>query len=351
MSGFAETLRQQAGVPGLSLAVTNSEGLIAIGHAGVREIGHKALVQPGDPFHIGSLTKSLTATLVGTFVENGTLGWESTITQLHPALAQEIPESARSITIAQLLSHRSGIRDDPRVGVVVAGMWGLTGTMPQQRRVVAEAALKRAENQGPGADFAYSNMGYVVVGHLLEHLTGQSWEELLEERVTSPLGLTTVGHGPPGVGEPSGSTPNGHAGTAEDWKSLPRGIAADNPPPFGPAGRVHMSTVDLATFAREHLRGLRGSDGLLKADTFKRIHSDTDSPGYALGWGISAGEGTRQSVHSGSNTRWLSFILVWPDSDVAFVIGMNAAPADAMQGGSMAATVRELIRLELIKQP
>ncbi|MEM9372518.1 MAG: serine hydrolase domain-containing protein [Planctomycetota bacterium] len=348
VSGFADGLREELGVPGLSLAATTANALIAVGYSGLRETGQDDLVQPGDPFHMGSLTKSMTATLFGTYVDEGRLDWDSTIEDLDPDLANQIPEPSRSITLRQLLSHRSGIRDDPDTNRLVTGLWSLEGTMIERRREASISALNAEWNKAPGDGYVYSNLGYVVAASLLERMEGHTWEDLVAERVFAPLGLGTVGHGPPGLGGEPGSTPNGHTLGSDGWESLPRVAGADNAPALGPAGRVHMSIEDLATFARFQLRGLLGADGLLESDTVRAMHDDSDSPGYALGWAVSSPGGTTRSMHSGSNTRWLAFVMVWPDRDIAVAIAMNAAPAAAMDGHSIALFVRDLARRKLI---
>ncbi|MFK7884481.1 MAG: serine hydrolase domain-containing protein [Phycisphaerales bacterium] len=326
VSTFAESSRQALGVPGFAIAATDSEGLIGWGVGGKRSAQANDPIQRTDRFHIGSITKSMTATIIGCYVERGDLTWDSTIAQLDPKLAENIPETARTITIRQLLSHRAGLSDDRGGGRLLIQMWGLEGPMIEQRAKISQAALNGTNNKAPGSRFEYSNAGYIIAGHMLERVTGEPWETIIERELFEPLGMTSAGQGPPGMDPADGDQPLGHGGAPGNLNSIPAVLGADNPPPLGPAGRVHCSIEDLARYAREHLRGLRGKDGVVEAATFQTLHEDTDSDGYALGWGI-VGEGPeRRSTHSGSNTRWLAVVVVWPGRDLAMVVAMNAWP-------------------------
>jgi len=348
LSEFAETLRERMGVPGLSIAAVNAEGPLAWGVAGVRSARGEDPVQRADRFHIGSLTKSMTATLVARFVEDGRLAWESTIEELAPELAAQIPERARAITVRQLLSHRAGLPDDRAGGAMLVSMWSLKGDMIEQREAVAVGYLNEPNNTEPGTAFVYSNAGYIIAGHLLEVITGEPWEALIEREVFEPLAMTTAGQGPPGMDPEQGDQPFGHGRGNEIYNPIPQRLGADNPPPLGPAGRAHMSSEDLAAFARAHLRGQQGLDGFLDAATIQVLHSDPESDGYALGWGV-AGDGiTRRSVHAGSNNRWLAFIIVWPGRNVAAVACMNGVPPEGRTGDPLGAIVNELERRGMI---
>lgn len=327
LSEQVEAIREEVGVPALAVAVTDADTELAWGVSGLRAVGSEEGVQRTDRFHVGSLTKSMTATVVARLVGRGVVGWDDTIEQLNPDLAAGIPEKSRGITLSQLLTHRSGMPDDRNDGGIILRLWQLEGAITAQRAEAAAFLLARPTVGTPGEAFAYSNANYIVAGHLLERVTGQSWEDLIQAELFEPLGMTTVGHGPPGMGDEAITQPRGHGGPAGSYKAVPAALGADNAPPLGPAGRVHCSIEDLATYARAHLAGLRGRDGILPAATFVHLHTDTDNDGYSLGWGL-VGEGVdRRSSHTGSNTRWLAVIHIWPERNLAIVIAMNAMPS------------------------
>lgn len=352
LSAFAESLRARLDVPALALCATSAERELAWGVAGTRSLDDPAPVERADRFHLGSLTKSMTATLCAIYVERGLLTWDTTIAQADPALAEEIPQRARSITLRQLLGHRTGLPDDRAGGSMLLKFWSLTGPITDQRRQAARLILTNPDAGEPGERFAYANANYIVAGHLLETLTGEAWETLIDRELFKPLGMTTAGQGAPGAEPDEGPQPLGHGGPPTKRVPIKPGLAADNPPLLGPAGRVHCSVEDLARYARAHLAGLRGSDaGVLPHAAFVTLHDDPEGDGYALGWGVSGQGDDRRSTHAGSNTRWLALITVWPACDVAVVVTMNAYPDPARRIDALAETLHALDEAGLIQPP
>lgn len=156
---------------------------------------------------------------------------------------------------------------------------------------------------------------------MIEKTSGTPWESLMAERIFRPLEMKTGGFGAPGAAGKV-EEPWGH--TNQYRKNEP--IQADNPPAIGPGGTVHCSLEDLAHFTRLHLR--RGRDGgLLKPDSFRRLHTPPQGQDYACGWGsVDRGwAGGRALTHRGSNTMW--FVVMWlaPERDFFIVVGTNVA--------------------------
>ncbi len=108
--------------------------------------------------------------------------------------------------------------------------------------------LKDAPLTKPGSTYAYSNVGYVLAGLMAEHVSGQSWETLMNKRLFEPLGMTSAGFGSPGhpgkVDQPWGHRDSG---------GEVRPTQVDNAPVMGPAGTVHCSVPDWAKFASLHM--------------------------------------------------------------------------------------------------
>lgn len=115
----------------------------------------------------------------------------------------------------------------------------------------------------PGSRFAYSNLGYIRVGSMLEHVTGRTWEELICDRVFDPLGLKTAGLGPQAhLGRVD--APLGHSIVDGRPRAFLSGPNGDNPSVLGPAGVAHMSVLDFGSWAGWSLGGflsLRAASG------------------------------------------------------------------------------------------
>jgi D-alanyl-D-alanine carboxypeptidase len=209
-------------------------------------------------------------------------------------------------------------------------MCALQDPLPVQRRAAIERTLAGEPLSAAGAAFLYSNLDYILVGTILEEKTGKSWEQLMRAEVLAPLKLTTGGFGAPGTTD-SLSQPRGHRAVGTVLAPVEPGPLGDNPQFLGPAGTLHMSLVDLARWGQEHLRGERGADGLLRADTYKTLHTPPTGAEYAFGWVVQERSGSRIIGHNGSNTLWYAIVAFDPAADRGVIIVTNgsnrAAPA------------------------
>ncbi len=307
-------------VPGMIAALVKGGAITAIGAAGVRKIGSEEPIKIGDQVHIGSCTKAMTATMIGTLVDDGALSWSSSIEGVFPALAETVHPDYRTVTLLQLLNHRAGM--PPNVD-----WWhlGRDRSPTRQRRYLLEKRLKEAPASKPGSEFLYSNVGYAVAGLMAEQVTGKPWEELMRTRLFLPLGMTSAGFGPPGS-RGAIDQPWGHS--EENRKVVP--VQHDNAPSLGPAGTVHVSIADWARFALLHLQGDRGDAPLLERATFRMLHTAPPGSPYAAGWGIDDPRGPgRALTHAGSNTMWYATILIAPVRNLVILTVTNQGGDDA----------------------
>jgi CubicO group peptidase (beta-lactamase class C family) len=231
-----------------------------------------------DKFMIGSCTKAFTATLAAILVEEGRLSWLTTIRDAFPNLNM-LPEY-ENITIQQLLSHRAGLPKNLKEGkaswLIDYGFDEKHGSAPETLRLqYLEKTVQNKLISPPGQVIHYSNSGYILVGAILEKIEGQTYEELLEEKIITPLDLATAGYGPPAALEPT-SQPWGHY-----WdKSTNSFVAyqADCPKFLSPAGHMHMSIKDWAKFIIVHLNsGPSDKTKLLKSSSLQFLHTPPDS--------------------------------------------------------------------------
>jgi CubicO group peptidase (beta-lactamase class C family) len=107
----------------------------------------------------------------------------------------------------------------------------------------------RMRSERSRGEHLYSNGGYIVAGAMLEALTGQTWETLMEQELFQPLGITTAGFGAPGTSAVR-DQPWGHLRSGGTWTPLSPGPGADNPAAIGPAGTVHIALSDITLYRR-----------------------------------------------------------------------------------------------------
>jgi len=332
-----EALRTDAKLPAVAGTLFTSAGMSDATALGVRKQGLDTPVTAADLWHIGSITKSFTSLLVARYVERGDLAWTFTLGDL---VGVNRAGKYAPVTLSQLLSHRAGLPANLPPASMGAVMQGAPAVDVQRQRIL-DTVLAGEPASAPGAAFLYSNLGYIVAGAMLEARTGKTWEDLVRDEVLTPLKLTSAGMGAPGSAADL-SQPRGHRRAADGTLTpVEPGPFADNPPYLGPAGRLHMTVADLARWGQEHLRGERGQDGLVKEDTFKRLHQPEGAATYGMGW-VSQVTGDRRVIwHNGSNTTWYAIVAFDPAADRGVVIVTNGSisAADAVNAVAMDAII------------
>ena len=247
----------------------------------------------------------------------------------------------RGVTLTQLLSHTGGLPTDNEVFDRLLGQSYLQpGNLDALRYWLVRQWSTQPLASPPGSRFAYSNMGYTMVGAAPSAppaAPGKSWSSPgSSARSAWPRRLR-----PRGAARPGGCA-LGHQikpdGTPEPMLAGPNG---DNPLIIGPAGTVHLSVLDFAAWAGWHAGEGKRGPALVKPETLRRLHTQViamaprpdaapGTPGrggYALGWGVLSHPWSSEPFlqHAGSNTLNLALVLVQPTRDFAMVMMTNIA--------------------------
>jgi CubicO group peptidase (beta-lactamase class C family) len=326
-------------LPAIAAAVVMDGKVISAGAVGTRRVGTKIPVTINDPFHIGSDTKAMTALLAAMLVEEGKLRWGTTVSDVFPELAEKMDPRLRRVTLEQLLSHTGGIQtDNEEIVKVCSEAMTRDGNLDELRYWVVQQWSKRPLEFEPGTTFAYANMGYVIIGAMIERIGKKTWDEMMTERIFVPLKLGTAGLGPQSsLGRVD--APLGHLVVGGKAKAMLAGPNGDVPAVIGPAGIAHMSILDFAGWAGWNAGEGKRGPALLKPETMRKLHTPVISmpkrkdaapgtpPGgkYALGWGQLAVDWAPRPLlfHGGSNTMNLAHIWVDTKRDFAMVIAAN----------------------------
>lgn len=250
-------------------------------------------------YRIGSITKTFTAVLVMQLVEEGLLTEETRLATYYP----DIP-NADKITIAHLLQHRSGLfnfTNSPEFPTyMVQGK-----TRDEMIAMFNQIAI----DFEPGSAFNYSNTGYVLLGYILEDITGISYADLVKTRIADEIGLENTYLG--GAIDPSKSEANSFL-LLDDW--IPAPIFDARVP--AAAGAIVSTASDLATFFRALVKG-----ALVETESLNKMTQFVDNFGYGLfripfhdhiGYG-----------HNGSIDAFNSTMAYMPDSDLIAVYLTN----------------------------
>lgn len=323
-----ETARSGHNVPALAAVMIEDGVIIEMGAVGTRLIGGSETVTTADQWHIGSITKSITSTLAAVLIERSILDWNTTIADVLLADIPDMRSEYRNVTVEQLMAHTGGLPVDITLSSAFqAGDVNDSSNLPMsERRLVWSADMLRMAPDSSLGTHLYSNANYIVLGAVIEEVTGEHWEDLVEREIFSPLSMTGSGFGAPGVAGQR-TQPWGHVDQGGEWQAIdPGDVNADNALSLGPAGTVHSTLADFSLYMAAHLAGERGVDGLLQAATFARLHAAQPGTDYAGGWvsNLSGWAGSRSFWHNGSNGRWFAHTVIAPDRNAAVFVVTNS---------------------------
>ncbi|MDQ8202261.1 serine hydrolase domain-containing protein [Pelagicoccus sp. SDUM812003] len=328
---------ESSGLPSIAAIAISSQETLDSAAVGVRKIGDPTRVTLEDKYHLGSCTKSLTATLAAILVESGSIRWDSTIGEALESRIETIHPEFASVTLDQLLAHTGGFAANPPQSTWLKA-WKDQGQLAptEQRLSFASDLLANAPSYQPGVRSVYSNLGYAIAGVMLETVTGQAWESLLAEKVFHPLGMESAGFrapASPGAVDETWGHRNGIA--------VPPGPQSDNPDAIGPAATAHASITDWAKFARYHLKG-EPAPLLKDANSLAKLRSTLkNSENHAVGgWLAHDIEpfGGRAFQMVGSNTMWMAMMWILPEKDLAVLVATNDGGPQAFANLDQVAT-------------
>jgi len=278
VSQALDRARETYGLDVLALGIRVGNGSWT-GVSGVARDGVTPL--DGDsPFGIASITKTFTASVVLQLVEEGSLALDGDVSRLLPELG--LPAG---VTVEQLLSHTSGIAD------LLAPMRDLMRADPGRlwtpQEVLAQVGPPRF---APGTDFAYSNTNYVILGLLIERVTGDAFVDQLDSRILEPLGLDGTG-----ILTQTGAPPL----MPLSWASA-----------FGPSGFMYSDVADLLDWSD----ALYGGQLLRRSSLVRMLTFNEDD--YGLGAQRIELDGRIGYGHSGLLQSFTSLLVQLPAEDV-----------------------------------
>jgi CubicO group peptidase (beta-lactamase class C family) len=301
-------------LPGTAVAAVWRDGRIH--HAGVRDdqpLDEALLTGPQAPlFEIGSITKVFTALLLAQAVERGELRLEDTLGELLKDRVRFSSEAVAAITLRQLVTHtaclprlpadfRQGSDPaDPYHGHDRARLWR------------ALAAQTLGPDTSPPCEAVYSNHAFALLGELLAEREGTTWDTLIRERITTPLGMVDT------VRELGDRAPRLVAGFNGRSPAKPWQMQA-----FAGAGALRSTAVDLLRFGRAVLAGRQGPLGAAAERLVTPLARFDGDIGYALF--IRGPVERRTLMHNGGTGAFRSQLILAADTgEVLVVLASNA---------------------------
>jgi len=265
---------------------------------------------PPTKFRLGSVTKQFTATAIMLLQERGKINVDDPVKKYMP----DAPAAWDKITIFNILTHTAGIpnyTNFPEYPALQA-----IPTTPQ--KLVARFIDKPLDFQ-PGEKYSYSNSGYIVLGYLVEKLSGETYEKFLQENIFTPLGMNDSGYD-----SNTAIIPHRAEGYAPSATGIVNADYTDMTVPFS-AGALYSTTEDLLRWEK----GLNGGK-LLKPDSLVMMTTPFKN-NYAFGLEVRTVNGHKVINHGGGIQGFNTMVSYYPDDKLEVIVLSNingAAPQD-----------------------
>jgi CubicO group peptidase (beta-lactamase class C family) len=304
---------EKNGYVGLSVAIVRDGKVILAKGYGKASLKPEIAVETSTAFAAGSITKQFTAACILLLAENGKLTVKDPVSKYYPGLTK-----ANEITLYDLMSHASGYPDYYPLDFVDRRM---------EKAIEPDQLLKEYGGGKldfePGSRWSYSNTGFVLLGRIIEKVSGQSYEQFLSERILKPLKMNDT------VFDPK-----------LDRKGLATGYTAfalGDPEPavreaagwIHAAGALYTTPSDLAKWDLALVTGRVLKPESYKLMTTQRELSDGRLRDYGCGIGVSRRRGEATLRHSGAVSGFLAFNTVLPRTKSALVVMSNCEHQDA----------------------
>ncbi|EOP46119.1 serine hydrolase domain-containing protein [Bacillus cereus] len=312
----------QLGFPGV-LAKTSEGGKTWSYAAGVANLSSKKPMKTDFRFRIGSVTKAFTATVVLQLAEENSLNLDDSIEKWLPGVIQGNGYDDKQITIRQLLNHTSGIAEYTR-----SKGFNLMDTKKSYRaEELVKMGISMPPDFAPGKSWSYSNTGYVLLGILIETVTGNSYAEEIENRIIEPLELSNTFL--PGNSSVIPGTKHARGYIQLDGASEPKDVTHYNPSMGSSAGDMISTADDLNKFFSYLLGGK-----LLKEQQLKQMLTTVPTGEAALGrYGLGIYEtklpnGVSIWGHGGSIPGFVTFAGGTLGGKHTLAVNLNSLNAD-----------------------
>jgi len=318
-------------VPGLAIAVVKDDSVVFAKGYGVRTLGTRDSVDIHTLFANASTTKAFTSFVVEQLADEGKLRMDAPVKQYVPTFRLSDPAASREVTIADLLSHRTGV---PEADFI---WYEDSSSFPEIMRRLSYVQL----NAPVRSHFEYQNITYALAGNIAGERAGTTWEKLVQQRILDPLGMRETTTGTPDE-KLHPDLASAHDYVRDTVRVIPR-YATDN---IGPAGAMYSSVSDMSIWMRFLLDSARvKGKRLLSA----RGYADLFSPhilvdekqfyptatlthprfqAYGQGWFLEDYRGEFVAFHTGSIDGMVAIIGLIPDRRLGVVIFANRDHAE-----------------------
>jgi CubicO group peptidase (beta-lactamase class C family) len=298
--------------PGCAVAVSRNGALDYARGYGMADLEHDIPITPRSVFPVASIAKQFTAFSVGLLAQDGKLALDDDIRKYVP----EIPDYGRRITIAHLIHHTSGLREQGQL-LNLAGWRG--GDVQTEEDVLWALSRQRRLNFEPGSEIVYGNAAYTLLAAIVRRVSGQSLKAFAEDRIFEPLGMADTRF----RGDPTEIVPR----RAADYRAHAEGGwrgSVGNTEHYGSGGLL-TTAGDLLKWEQNLIDARVGGSTLIAwMQTSGRLNDGSET-GYGGGLMLGDYRGLRTVTHDGFDGGHRAEAVLFPDERLAIVVLCNGS--------------------------
>jgi CubicO group peptidase (beta-lactamase class C family) len=327
LDAFVAAELQRFNTPGVSVAVVKDGKPLLVKGYGFRDVERQLLMSADTVQPIASISKSFTVAALATLVRDGKLAWDEPVRNYLPDFRLHSDELTQRLTVRDLLTHRSGL---PRHDAAWFGSPFSREQLYQRLRFFEPSAGLRER-------FQYNNFMFMTAGYLGGKLAGSSWEQLVQQNLFEPLGMSRSSTTLPGLL----ALEDRGQGYQQDEQQRPKPIAYQALDAMGPTGSINSSAADMARYLLMLTQGgqFDGKTVIQRADLqamstpqmvlpYSGKYPELAPAQYGMGFFVGSYRGQRYFEHGGDMPGSASALYVFPDHKLGIFVSVNLTGAD-----------------------
>ncbi|MEQ8302533.1 MAG: serine hydrolase domain-containing protein [Cyclobacteriaceae bacterium] len=316
--------QKQTGTPGAAIAIVKDSSIIYLNAFGVKEKGRRGTVDVHTSFRLASVSKSVTASLVGILVEDGVFAWDDPVVKFLPDFKLKSEEQTKALTLRHLLSHTTGLPYHAYTNLIEEG-----DSLTTMMNLLGDVDLIG----GVGSVYSYQNVAFSIIAEVVKAATGNTFEDEMKARVFGPLHMTDASidylsfvNGA-NIAQP-------HLMRNRKWKAIPISQHYYN---TSPAGGVNASITDMGKWLVAMLGNKNEIISKTTIDTlftpevrataknrnfnkWNRIRKSY----YGLGWRVINFKSDTIAYHGGYVNGFRSEVAIHPQERIAICVLANS---------------------------
>ncbi len=320
-------------LPGLAIGIVQDGAVVYTAGYGVKSLADRQPVTDRSVFHTASVSKLFTAQAVIELVREGRLALEDRLSDLAPEL-RFAGSGVDDITVRQLLNHTAGLPD------IRNYHWGRQRQNPERLRNYLRGRRWRVRF-APGTRYGYSNLGYDLLGYLIEKTAGEPFETYVKGRILLPSGMVDSDFRYFAIPDSLRTTPHTRKGRTGKLR-LSRTYPYTRE--HAPSSTLNASVHELASWMLHLL------DRVQTEPAYQLLLTPSTPvyPGIGLGFQLGTLAGYATAGHYGGDRGFRSYLLLIPDQQIGLVVLANSDQGEDFRQEVLHPIARQMLTLEQV---